>query len=65
MRLSTKKIELLLASRGMSKLALSEASGISRQSVSTIIRRGTCEPTTAGKIAKGLNVNVTEIIKED
>ena len=31
---------------------------------STIIRRGTCEPKTAGKLAAGLGVPVAEIIEE-
>ena len=37
---------------------------MSRQNISTIIRRGTCEPRTAGKLAAGLGVSVLEIIAE-
>lgn len=65
MLINATKIETLLAERGMTKVALADACGISRQNVSTIIRRGTCEPKTAGKLAMGLNVPVSEIIKED
>ena len=54
----------LLAERGMTKAALSESCGISRQNISTIIRRGTCEPKTAGKLALGLGVPVAELIEE-
>lgn len=61
MNLNTAKIEVLLAERGMTKAALAGSSGISRQSVSTVIRRGTCEPKTAGKLAAGLGVTVTTI----
>lgn len=65
MIINATKIETLLAERGMTKAALADACGISRQNVSTIVRRGTCEPKTAGKLAMGLNVPVSEIIKED
>lgn len=58
------KIEALLAERGMTKTAFAEVCGVSRQSISTIVRRGTCEPRTAGKLAAGLGVPVTDIIEE-
>ena len=61
MNLNTAKIEIMLAERGMTKAALAGTSGISRQSVSTIIKRGTCEPKTAGKLASGLGVTVATI----
>ena len=61
MIISTTKIETLLAKNGMTKAALAQKCGISRQNISTIIRRGTCEPKTAGKIAAGLGVQVEEI----
>lgn len=64
MNISTRKIEIILAERGITKKALSEASGISRQNISTIIRRGTCAPGTAGKLAAGLGVSVEAIAKE-
>ncbi len=65
MTINTHYIELTLAERGLTKAALAASCGISRQNVSTIIRRGTCEPKTAGKLAAGLGVPVSDIIKED
>ena len=65
MKLNTTKIVLILADREMTRAALAEACGISRQNLSTIMTRGTCAPKTAGKLAKGLGVEVLEIIKED
>lgn len=65
MKISAIKIETILAERGMTRAALAEQSGISRQNISTIIRRGTCEPKTAGKLAVGLGVNVVDIIAVD
>ncbi|MEY8233805.1 helix-turn-helix transcriptional regulator [Oscillospiraceae bacterium 50-16] len=59
------RIELTLAEKGWTRVELAERCGISAQNVSTILRRGTCEPKTAGKLAAGLGVNVAEIIKEE
>ena len=64
MTINTTKIETMLAERGLTRKALAESCGISAQNVSTIIRRGTCEPKTAGKLAAGLGVPVTEIIEK-
>lgn len=65
MNINVVKIETLLAERGMTKAALAANSGISRQNISTVIRRGTCEPKTAGKLAAGLGVAVADIIQKD
>ena len=64
MTINTIRIEMMLAERGLTKAAFAESCGISRQNVSTIIRRGTCEPKTAGKLAAGLGVPVADIIVE-
>lgn len=55
---------MILAERLMSKTDLADLCGVSRQNVSTIMTRGTCLPKTAGKIAKGLGVDVTEIMED-
>ena len=65
MNISLVKIETMLAEKGMTRTALAELCGISRQNISTIIRRGTCEPRTAGKLAAGLGVNVSDILEEE
>ena len=64
MTINARRIEAIMAETGLTKKALSERCGISAQNVSTVIRRGTCEPKTAGKLARGLGVTVAEIIKE-
>ena len=64
MNISAAKIETRLAELGLTRSALAERCGVSRQSISTIVRRGTCEPRTAGKLAKGLGVELVEILKE-
>lgn len=65
MTINTQRIETMLAERGLTKTAYAENCGISRQNVSTIIRRGTCEPKTAGKLAAGLGVPVADIIRKE
>lgn len=64
MDINAVKIETMLADRGMTKTALASLSGISRQNLSTVVRRGTCEPKTAGKLAAGLGVGVSDILRE-
>lgn len=63
MRINTTRIETIMAKHGMTKAALADGCGISPQHISTIIRRGTCEPKTAGKLAAGLGVEVSEIVE--
>ena len=63
MRINATRIETILAKRGMTRAALAYSCGVSRQNVSTIIRRGTCEPRTAGKLAAGLGVDVADIVE--
>ena len=64
MKINVYKIKLMLAEMGMTRAELGIRCGVSRQNISTILTRGTCEPKTAGKLAKGLGVDVREIIKE-
>ena len=63
MNINVAKIEIILAELGMTKKDLAGECGISRQNISTILRRGTCEPKTAGKLASGLGVHVTDILE--
>ncbi len=65
MTISATKINLLKAEQRLTNSALAERSGISRQSISTILLRGTCNPITAGKLARGLGVSVADIIREE
>ncbi len=65
MYINARKIETILAKQGITKKAFAEKSGISRQNISTIIRRGTCEPKTAGKLARGLGIDPAEILESE
>lgn len=64
MKINTRFIEIKLAEQGLTKASYAESCGISRQNVSTIIRRGTAEPKTVGKLAAGLGVSVEEVLAE-
>ena len=64
MKINAQYIEIKLAERGLTQKDLAANCGISRQSISTILRRGTCEPKTAGKLARGLGVPVAEVLAE-
>lgn len=64
MYINTRYVEILLAERGITRAALADKAGISRQNISTIIRRGTAEPKTVGKLAAGLGVPVADILTD-
>ena len=61
MNVNGMKIEVLLAKAGITKTELANRCGVSRQNISTIVKRGTCEPRTLGKLAAGLGVSVSEL----
>lgn len=65
MNISSSRIEILLAERKMNMTKLADAAGVSRQTLSTVVRRGTCAPITAGRVAEGLGVEVTDIIQQE
>ena len=65
MKINAHKIKLILAEMEMTRSDLAAKCGVSRQNISTILTRGTCEPKTAGKLAKGLGVPLDEIVKEE
>lgn len=62
MNIDAIKIEIWLAELGITKAELAERSGLSRQTIHNIVWRGTCEPRTAGKLARGLGLDVPEIL---
>ena len=61
MNVNGMKIEVLLAKAGITKTELANRCGVSRQNISTSVKRGTCEPRTLGKLAAGLGVSVSEL----
>lgn len=61
MKIYSEKVDCLLAEQGLTKAEFAARCGISRQALSTVLRRGTCEPRTAGRLAAGLGVPVQDI----
>ena len=65
MKLSKEKIELIMATKYLSKTDIAEKCGITRQRVSCILNSENVQPKTAGMIAKSLGVGVTEILSRE
>ncbi len=63
MKLKKAKVLLVMAERNMYQKDLAEAAGMSRGNLSTLINGKNCQPRTAFKIAKALNVGVEEILE--
>lgn len=64
-RLNIPVIKKLMGEKRMTATALSKLSGISRQSISTLMYRGTAKPETAALIADALGVEIEDIWKEE
>lgn len=61
-KVDTWKIRMMVADQMLSLFALAGIAGTSRQTISMILRRGSCDLFTAGKLAKALGVPVREIV---
>lgn len=64
MRVDKNKILLLMAKRNMLQKDLAYKADMSRSNLSTIINGKSVQTKTAYKIAKALEVDVTEIIEQ-
>lgn len=58
MRINTDRLLAEIANQQLTFSALSSAAGLSRVCIGNTIRRGTCTPATAGKIAAALGMDV-------
>ena len=64
MRIDRVKLIAEMARRDVTSTRLAEAAGVSRVTVSALRCGKTCTAETAGKIARALGVDVTEIVEE-
>ena len=64
LKLSKKKIMIILAERCMTVSGFADLLGMRANNLSALLGRGTCYPTTAGKIASVLSVPVESIVEE-
>ncbi len=63
MRLSKSKIMVLLAERGLTMAQAAALVGMLPNNFSSLLSRGTCQTTTAGRIAAALEVPVSSIVE--
>ena len=61
---SAEKVQIKMAEHCMNPYELCSKAGISSPSYQRIIKTGNCKISTLGKIAKALDVPVTDIIQE-
>ncbi len=64
MKLDIRKFEILLAKQCLSAVELCRKSEISPMTLSKLRGGSLARPSTIGKIAKALNVEVIELIKD-
>ena len=64
-KLDGRKINIELARNEMSVSQLSAETGINRASITAIRKGGQCKTQTAGKIARALGVDITEILADE
>ena len=65
MKLNTLAIKKTMAMKGINVKVLAQLAGMQRNTVSVILRRGTCSLISAGLIAAALQVDLEEIWKEE
>ena len=63
MRISASRVEMEMARRELQLSELARLSGVSKQNLSQIIRRGSCYPKTAGRLARALDVDISAIVE--
>lgn len=65
MRMSRRKVNIALARKQMTVTELAEAYGVSRARMNVILNSQVVTPVCAGRVAKALDVDVTEIIDQE
>lgn len=64
LRINKSKLEIAMARAELNRNTLAEKAGMPIPTICNVYTRGTCKPATAGRIAKALGVDVTEIIEQ-
>jgi len=65
MTISRKKIEAQMARKALKVSKVEEQAKLGKGALSRIFRSRTCTPVTAGRIARVLGVDVTEIMEDE
>ena len=64
MKISKSKLEIAMARAELNRNTLADKAKIPIPTICNVYQRGSCKPATAGKIAKALGCDVTEIIED-
>mgnify|MGYP004500394745 CR=1 FL=1 len=64
MKVKVKNINALMAKNIINPYELCTKAGFSYQTYRNLLKKSTCKPATAGRLAKALGVDVTEIIEQ-
>ena len=62
MKLDVLAIKRLMANQQLTNTELSKRSGLSRQSISVILARGSCSIINVGRLANALQVDIETIV---
>lgn len=65
MKINSDAIKLIIAKNNMNLSTFAKKINISRQWLGVVLSRGYASPQIVNKLAKGLNVEVSEIIKSE
>lgn len=64
MKIKVKNINALMAKNIINPYELCTKAGFSYQTYRNLLKKSTCKPATAGRLAKALGIDVTEIIEQ-
>ena len=64
MKINKAKLEIAMARAELNRNTLAEKAGMPIPTICNVYSRGTCKPATAGRIAKALGCDITEIIEQ-
>ena len=64
MKIDSFCIKMLIAKRGMNLSEFERRSGIAKNTLSPVLKRGSCSLAMVGRIAKGLRVSPEKIVDD-
>ena len=62
MKINISRIKIAMVEKCLNYSALAEQIGMTRQGINRVMSRGSCSVTTAGRMAKALDIPPEEII---
>lgn len=65
MKISKQKIEMLMVTRGFSVGELAARTGLNKQSLAVLRKRGSCRIDTAGKLCAALGCTAADIMPDE